>query len=306
MQSLICLLAQDNVFEGASQILDRLLNIDLSAKQFQRVSEWYGAQIDPIIKANQTEYMPQLESAKDPEQHTYVMIDGCMLFTREEKWKENKLARIFNERKIIEIQPKRNEIMDTVYVSHLGSVHEFAPKLERHLSTIKTKKVFVADGAKWIWNWVEDNYPGAIQILDYYHAVEKIEHIAKHQYRDQAKKKQWLDQQKELLLNDRVNQVITNIKKLRSINQTVVQAKQLALSYYETHEDRMLYKTYKDKGLLIGSGPIEAAHRNVIQHRLKQSGQKWSIKGAQAIANLRCYNKSGAWNIIDDLIKLAA
>ncbi len=68
----------------------------------------------------------------------------------------------------------------------------------------------------------------------------------------------------------------------------------------------MLYKTYKDKGLLIGSGPIEAAHRNVIQQRLKLSGQKWSIKGAQAIANLRCYQKSCAWNIIDDLIKLAA
>jgi len=300
------LLAQDAVFEGASQLLKRLLRVDLSAKQIQRVSQWYGSQIDPIITANHTEHMPQLGPVKNKEEHTYVMVDGSMLFTREEKWKENKLARIFHESQNVDIQTNRNEIIDTVYVSHLGSIKEFLPKVERHLSCVQNKKVFVADGAKWIWNWVEDNYPGAIQILDYYHAVEKIEHIAKHQYAQIDQRKLWLDKQKELLLNDQVYEVIANIKALRSKNQTVVQAKQTAVKYYEEHEERMLYKTYKDKGLLIGSGPIEAAHRNVIQQRLKLSGQKWTIKGAQAIANLRCYHKSRAWDIIDNLIGLAA
>jgi len=306
MQSLICLLAQDSVFEGASQLLKRLLRIDLSAKQIQRVSQWYGSQIDPIVTANHTEYMPQLKPVHNKEEHTYVMVDGAMLFTREEKWKENKLARIFHESQNVDIQPSRNKIVDTVYVSHLGSIKEFLPKVERHLSSVKNKKVFVADGAKWIWNWVEDNYPGAIQILDYYHAVEKIEHIAKHQYADKDQRKIWLDKQKGLLLNDQVYEVISNINAMRSKNQTVVQAKHTAVNYYEEHEERMFYKTYNDKGLLIGSGPIEAAHRNVIQQRLKLSGQKWTIKGAQAIANLRCYHKSGAWNIIDNLIRLAA
>jgi hypothetical protein len=95
-----------------------------------------------------------------------------------------------------------------------------------------------------------------------------------------------------------VDEVITNLMRIRSRNKEVVKAKQTAIGYYTEHEDR--------QGLQIGSGPIEAAHRNVIQQRLKLSGQKWSIKGAQAIANLRCYNKSGAWDIIDKLIKLAA
>jgi hypothetical protein len=65
------------------------------------------------------------------------------------------------------------------------------------------------------------------------------------------------------------------------------------------------YKTYRDAGLLIGSGPVEAAHRSVIQQRMKLSGQKWSIKGAQAIANLRCYKYSGAWNMIENVVKVA-
>ncbi len=306
MQSLMCMLAQSVVFDEASRMLDRLLNIDLSAKQFQTVSEWYGGQIDPIVQTNHIEYIPQLTEPKEHDEYTYVMVDGGMIFTREDKWKENKLARIFHERQNIDIQSSRNEIMDTVYISHLGGIDQFLPKVERHISLVRGKKVFIADGAKWIWNWVEDNYPGATQILDYYHAVEKIEDLAKHQFRDDEKKKQWLDQQKELLMENGVEQVITNVKNLKSKNEIAAQAKQIAINYYDQHEDRMQYKTFKEQGLLIGSGPIEAAHRNVIQQRLKLSGQRWSIKGAQAIANLRCYEKSGAWNIIEKVIKLAA
>lgn len=306
LQSLICLLAQDVVFESASELLNKLLNIDLSAKQIQRVSHWYGGQIDPIVAANHTEYMPELSPAKTKDEHTYVMVDGSMLYTREQGWKEVKLARLFHSSQNIDIQQDRNEIVDNVYVSHLGSVNKFLPKVERHISLLKTKKVFIADGAKWIWNWVEDNYPGSIQILDYYHAVEKIEEVARLQFTDVAKKKQWLSLQKLLLLNDKVYQVIENLRSVKSKNKSVKHAKQVAINYYEEHEDRMMYKTYKKKGLLIGSGPIEAAHRNVIQQRAKLSGQKWSINGAQAIINLRCYNKSKAWNIIDNLIRLAA
>ncbi|MFT6810273.1 MAG: hypothetical protein ACJA01_003516, partial [Saprospiraceae bacterium] len=221
-------------------------------------------------------------------------------------WKEDKLARIFHQRKNVSIQPKRNEIVDTVYVNQLGGIDKFLPKVERHLSLVRSSKVFIADGAKWIWNWVVDNYPGATQILDYYHAVEKIVHLAKLHFKDKNKKEPWLKQQKELLLDDGVFQVIDNIKKLKTKNENSSAAKEAALRYYEEHEDRMIYKTYKDKGLLIGSGPIEAAHRNLIQQRLKLSGQKWSIKGANATANLRCYNKRNSWHLIDELIRLAA
>jgi len=139
-----------------------------------------------------------------------------------------------------------------------------------------------------------------------YHAIEKIENVGRLQFTQEDEKCNWIKKQRKLLLDDKVEMVITNLERLRSRNKEVVQAKQSTIHYYTEHEDRMRYKTYCNKGLLIGSGPIEAAHRNVIQQRLKLSGQKWSIKGAQAIANLRCYKKSSAWNIIDNLIRLAA
>ena len=125
-----------------------------------------------------------------------------------------------------------------------------------------------------LWNWVEDNYPGAIQILEYYHAVEKIENLARLHFTDHEHKRKWLDEQKTLLLEDEVAQVINNLHHFKSKNAEVVKAKQAAVRYYMEHEDRMMYKTYKSEGLLIGSGPIEAAHRNVIHQKNETVGSK--------------------------------
>ena len=68
----------------------------------------------------------------------------------------------------------------------------------------------------------------------------------------------------------------------------------------------MMYGTYKEKGYIIGSGAIESAHRNVVQQRMKLSGQRWSVNGAQYIVNLRASKKSNQWSQIVDLIKQAA
>jgi len=139
-----------------------------------------------------------------------------------------------------------------------------------------------------------------------YHATEKLELFAKHHFRNQEKKSQWLNKLKELLLNDQVAEVIKQLEALKPRSIEAKGAKENAIHYYIEHEDRMMYKTYLQLGLLIGSGPIEAAHRKVIHQILKLSGQKWSIPSAQAIANLRCYKSGGHWNIIQNLLRLAA
>ncbi len=172
MQVLLCLLGQSKVFEEASELLDKLVGLKISGMQIQRVSEYYGAQLDPAINRNIESCIPKINEVKR-EDTVYVMTDGSMLLTRDEKWKEVKLARIFTHDNILKISDKRSEIRDSVYVSHMGGVGVFLPKLERHLIEYKNK-VIIGDGAKWIWNWAEDNYPGATQILDFFHAKEKL------------------------------------------------------------------------------------------------------------------------------------
>ena len=303
LQVLLCLLGQSKVFEEASEMLEKLVGLKISGMQIQRISEFYGEQLDPAINRNIESCIPKLSDVKK-EDVVYVMADGSMLLTRDEKWKEVKLARIFTHDSILKVSDKRSEIINSVYVSHMGGVGVFLPKLERHLNGYKNK-VIIGDGAKWIWNWAEDNYPGATQILDFFHAKEKLVLLTKIFFKEQERQ-DWIDIQCKLLMEDKVHQVIENIKKLRCKSDEAKELKEKTLHYYEEHEERMFYKTYRDRCLLIGSGPIEAAHRSVLQSRMKLSGQKWSIKGVNAIANLRCLYKSNAWHILEKIVNAAA
>jgi hypothetical protein len=77
-------------------------------------------------------------------------------------------------------------------------------------------------------------------------------------------------------------------------------------NYYDNNRKRMKYKTFKEQGLLIGSGAIESAHRDMLQQRLKLSGQRWTKKGLQQIANLRILYKSNKMGNQGRLLKFAS
>ena len=106
--------------------------------------------------------------------------------------------------------------------------------------------------------------------------------------------------QKDLLLENGIIRVIKNIKRLAGQN---IEAQKL-IAYYEGNKDRMDYKSYQQIGCgIIGSGAIESAHRTVVQKRMKQSGQRWSWKGAQHMLNLRVIRKNLQWDKIIELSK---
>ena len=64
------------------------------------------------------------------------------------------------------------------------------------------------------------------------------------------------------------------------------------VEYFEKNQSRMRYNEFREAGLFIGSGAIEAGCKSVIAHRLKQSGMRWSVRGANTIIALRCRIKS--------------
>jgi hypothetical protein len=163
----------------------------------------------------------------------------------------------------------------------------------------KDKIVFISDGASWIKNWIEDAYPQAISILDYYHAAEHLHDFADKYLKEDALKKLWTESQKELLLESKVEDVISNIKTLSEGKE----AMQL-VAYYEANRQRMDYQKYRTIGAgIIGSGAIESAHRTVVQKRMKLSGQRWSAAGAQNMLHLRVTAMNGRWDKIIALTK---
>jgi len=302
LQEKICLISQSQVFEDSEELLKSTMGIDISAKQIQRVSERYGQAIEEVQQV-QIEEESAFKKPKDCNL-AYLMFDGSMIYTREEAWKEIKVGRIFHADDVVKIQKNRSHIIDSLYVCHVGDHIGFFSKLEHYIEPY-SHLICVADGAKWIWNFISDKYPDTIQILDFYHAMEKLEAYAKLQYND-AEKETWVAAQKQLLLSNQVGDVIEDVESQIPKNKEALKAKEQLVGYYKNNQCRMMYQTYKMKGYIIGSGAIESAHRNVVQQRLKLSGQRWTIKGAQEIVNLRACKKSNRWNELVNFIKNAA
>ncbi len=295
-------MGQHLVFATASEVIQTLSGVDLNAKQIERICHKYGQWIEEedlkLIETKGKQFY-----AKEQRQAVhYASVDGSMYLTRGEDWKEIKLGRIFRASDIIPLSEKRNTVVESTYVGHLGNHKDFLPKMEYHLEGLKNL-VFIADGAKWIWNWVEDSYPNSIQILDFFHAKEHLCQFAKEYYSDEKVRQDWIEDQAKCLKEQDVSVFIKNIKNLPiSIKKNVEEKKRVLLEYYNNHSNRMRYKYFLEQGFLIGSGAMEAAHKNVLQHRLKLSGQRWTMAGLQQMTQLRVVYKSNKWNRIKELI----
>lgn len=285
-------MGQQNVFQEAEQTIKRLTGQEVDAKQIERLVHGYGE----LLEQQQAEEEPL---SIDEEMH-YGMADGGMVLTREDDWKEMKLARIFSAGNHIETGKSKDLIIQSQYVAHLGGHQGFFRKVEKYTDVLPNM-VWIADGAKWIWDWVGESYPKATQILDYYHCKERLCLLAAEVFSQPDERKQWVAQQEDSLFNDQLDEVLHEIEELHCSGKSL-QLKRSTMTYYENNRSRMKYKTYRDRGLLIGSGPVEAAHRHVIQVRLKRSGQRWTLKGGQQVATLRAAKCSGKWETVKKLI----
>ncbi len=295
-QETMCYMGQHLVFKEAEQAINTLTRADVNAKQIERVCHHHGQSLEDRllhdIEVNGYEEVSPQESGK----LHYVSVDGSMYLTREEDWKEVKLGRIYKEEDLVEVSKDRCELQSSTYVAHLGGSKEFLPKMEYHIENLKNK-VFLGDGATWIWNWVEDTYPDCEQIVDLFHAKEHLCEFAKEYLKDKGQRERWIDRHSLVMLSKGITPIIETLEKLPDRTERLRQL----IGYYKNHEKRMQYHTFREKGLQIGSGAIESAHKDVLQERLKLSGQRWTKQGLQQMAQLRVAYKSGKWDQVKDL-----
>ena len=297
MQQLMTYCGQLDSYEKSNEVLKEMLQIDVSETQIYRVTDFYGKAVSATVNED-----PVLSPLKVDEV-MYVEADGSMIFTREEGWSEVKVGRIFKSSDCLHAEGKQGWISHSQYTAHLGNYKEFTKTLDALIDkygNLGNRLVFVSDGATWIKNWIEDAFPKAVSILDYYHVCEHLHKFSSSIFSDKVIEKKWTDKQKEWLLKGKVKIVISNIKR---IGKNTEQANEL-IGYYSNNKNRMNYQEYVKIGCgIIGSGAIESAHRTLVQKRMKQSGQRWSWKGAQHMLNLRVVRKNNDWNKIIELTK---
>lgn len=180
-------MGQAQVFEEASQCIARLTGSSVTAKQLERLCHCYGQ----LAEEQQAQEADALRP-KDSGQH-YAMADGGMGLTREDDWRELKLARIFAAHDHLSESEERNFIHQSNYVAHLGSHRAFYNKLLPVTDTLPNL-VWIADGARWIWNMVATHYPNSVQILDYYHCKEKLCEFAIEAIKNPTKRSEWIEE----------------------------------------------------------------------------------------------------------------
>jgi len=301
-QETMCYIGQHLVFKEAEEVINNLTGANINAKQIERLCHHYGQGLEDDLLYNIEVNGYEEVLSEESEKCHYVSVDGSMYFTREEDWKEIKLGRIYKHEDLMKVSKDRCELLSSNYVAHLGSNKDFLPKMEYCIENIKNK-VFIADGATWIWNWVEDTYPNCEQIVDFFHAKEHLYEFAREYFKDKDYREKWLEKQSQVMLNKGITPIIATLQQLLKKTEKLRQL----IGYYTNHEKRMQYHLFKEKGLIIGSGAIESAHKDVLQKRLKLSGQRWTKKGLQQIAQLRVAYKSNKWDHVKQLcIKKAA
>ncbi len=274
----------------------------ISDNLLRRVVKRVGEQ---CATAEQTRLQKALKPASaDPADVLIVEVDGSMLpVCGAEPWKEAKLGVIYRH----DLEARAPLEDSARYVAVLGGgMGEFAPLLQDALMVEDVDEaravVCVGDGAPCNWNLADQLIPEAIQILDWYHAVENAMRCASVVLgEDSPYLPLWKQRIETLLMDEEPGQLIGElmdcvpaVQRGRGARDSLDALNQL-VGYYRRNEVRMRYRSFRDQGLPLGSGAVESAHRHVLQARMKRAGMRWSMRNGRLMTRLRAaYRTAGA------------
>ena len=305
---LACLEGADEVgFEKAERHLWETGGIRIQARQIQRLVQRVG----PTAQAwQQREYRAGQED-RTPVPIMYVSADGSGVPMRKEelrgragkqadgtaKTRQAYLGCVFTQHRVDKDGHPVRDWESTTYVSCMESSDRFGPILRaealRRGLAYADKVILLIDGALGLANLGLINFKDAIQIVDFYHALEHagqvlVALLGSKEHPDYERRRgRWA---KRLLRNG----VLGLIAEAREESAGTPKAERVEkeLNYFVENVERMQYRTFRRQGYFIGSGVIEAGCKTVIGARCKQSGMFWGKPGAASILALRCINAS--------------
>jgi hypothetical protein len=309
------LVGQEKPFDHGRAQMKVLAGLEVTTKAVERTAEAIGSDIAQR-EQQQIQRAVQLDLpivVGEPIPILYVQMDGAGVpvvkkETEGRKGKtdgqpaptrEAKLGCVFTQTAWdAEGYPIRDPD-STTYVGAIETAEELGKRLyleawKRGWSRAQ-KKVVMGDGAEWIWNLAADHFPGAVQIVDLYHARQHLWELARKLHpHDEASQKAWIQvHQKRLLDKGKIEKLVIAIRSIHSSNPEVAEKIRTEADYFETNTERMRYPKFRRQHLFVGSGVIEAGCKTIIGDRLKRSGMFWTVRGANAILALRCCHVNG-------------
>jgi len=304
-------------FRESSVMISNLAGLHVGSKHVERAGEALGQE---IINSEKSE----VADASPCSTTMYLGIDGTGCPMRKEetegragkqadgsaKTREVKLAVVFTaDSRDTHGKPTRdvgsasyNAAIESAATADLDkSRSQFAQRVERETQRRGFDKaalqVVIGDGAKWIWNIADEQFPEAIQIIDLFHAKGTIANAAKAIFGlDSELGTEWAKSCRDEL---EAGKLETIIDKLKAFTKTSKEARQCR-DYLLANRRRLNYPRFRQLGLCTSSGIVESGCKHVIAARVKQSGMHWTVRGANAIIALRCYKLSGRYEAFMD------
>lgn len=305
---LVCLEgADESSYHKAENHLRETGGINFSARQIQRL-------VGPIGAAAQT-WQEREAQRPEPESKAvpimYVSGDGTGVPMRKEelegragkqpdggaKTRMAYLGCVFTQHKQDEKGHPVRDHDSTTYVSSFGSIDKFGPLLRqeaiRRGLPLALQIVLLIDGAVGLANMGRDCFGTAIQIVDFYHALEHAGKVlaALLGSKEHPEYKPRLHRWAKQLLKNQVEKLIEQSRQ-ECAGKSQAEAVEKELGYFVNNVARMQYGTFRRKGFFIGSGVVEAGCKTVIGARCKQSGMFWGEPGAENVLALRCIQAS--------------
>jgi hypothetical protein len=277
----------------AAEFLERTVGLTLSKDTHETVSADLGQAVQPQETSRAGRAWESLPAAEQ----FYVTLDGVKVNT-DEGWKEPKLGAVFRAHAAEDGEPIRGP---TRYVGHLEEAEDFGERLWRLADASGVEKaktvIVVGDGAPWIWNLADFHFPQAVQIVDFFHALEKLSEVARSHWAEGAPAAQaWMESCKKTLHEGRIAHLVRMLKDLPVKRRDIREMVRKAIAYFQENRHRMRYDQFRAKGYFVGSGVIEAGCKSVVAQRFKQSGMRWSREGFLKLLHLRLCIVNGEWD----------
>jgi hypothetical protein len=294
--------------------IKELAGICVTAKEIERVSHKLGAAAAGFFTAQADTALSEKVVPIKAVSKMYICMDGTGVPVvkaetanrrgkgedGQAKTREVKLGCVFTQTGVDEEgYPVRDE-NSTTYVGAIETAEAFSQRIyaeAKRRGVDRAAEVSVlGDGSPWIWNIADEQFYGATQIVDLYHAREHYWNAGRvFLGNDKEKLAQWTEMRRKELDQGKVAEVIKAISELSPATEHEKEICQREIGYFEKNSHRMRYDEFRKMGLFVGSGVLEAGCRTVIGQRLKQSGMHWTVKGANSIIALRCCLLSNRW-----------
>lgn len=298
-----------STFKEAAEDLQVYADVEVSPKDVERVAEGIGKEIETWSDEQADELLDEnrpLPFHKDIPV-LYVSYDGTGVpMTPTEvagrkgkqadgsaKTREAKLGCVFSQTNTDENGSPIRDPDSTTFVGKIECADQFgwriyAEAVRRGLESAQ-QVVIIGDGAEWIRGVAEMHFPGAIQIVDLYHARQHLSRLCKILFPGDQEmiaiyRTRWWD----MLDTGMVQNIVREATKLLPPDQDSRKIAKTEINYLKKNKKRMRYAYFQERGFFVGSGVIESGCKHVIGKRLKQSGMEWSLRGANAIISLRC------------------